>query len=712
MKTERCQHGLRRIESREIAAATILFAALLGALPGARAQNGAPVYQVVQSGATASQALSLSSSLGIPMESLSLSNGEAFFLSTSDFMAVPVLPVTDSTTISNLTAGTKNDYPRIPLRFEKIDFDTLGKTEVLASNTALSKLSAAFDRSNLFPQFGAPFISHAMLNAYYRNPDNVVISNNAFLDTQVKYQFSTPGTVAPGYPIIGPGAQVQVAYGPTGQVTRLHYAARRYAQGPTVAIIPPSLASSRVANLFPGLNAQITPQLIYYAPPLSLGTVSNLIPWYACTGTGTVTNPITGGLSTVTLTAPLIPATDDPTYVPSVLLSASVVGGTQIVASVRVSGGSAPYTYSWSGSSPTISSNTGSQISYTSEVRIQPPAIGVTRASPQTVMVWWIDPSAGFGLESSRSLVGSDWVPVTNPVETQNGVRSVLIGLDVAQPMFFRLRYGGQTVAETVMVIVTDANGVQAQASQTLQAQPLLRMSGPGLTAQASPKVVGVVDWGTESPYDPGLGANDRQSWTSAMTVFGGGVQRFLWTGSLSWRQDFIEEPAGIDNAQVDNADITLYIGHGNPEVITFTSTGNLYYTDAPQAWGDLDQEWMCFLSCEVLQFSDPAGNVWDRWGPNFNGLHILTGFSSLAYAGTGFPAGFALNMLGFVFLPPNSIVNAWFSAANSCGTGTPAAMGPIGPGGVWDYGDYYWGKGPVGPTIPASQIRGWWYLN
>ena len=52
--------------SRESAAAVILWAALLGAIPNAWAQNGLPVYQVVQSGATAAQAQSLASSLGIP----------------------------------------------------------------------------------------------------------------------------------------------------------------------------------------------------------------------------------------------------------------------------------------------------------------------------------------------------------------------------------------------------------------------------------------------------------------------------------------------------------------------------------------------------------------------------------------------------------------------------------------------------------------------
>ena len=31
---------------------------------------------------------------------------------------------------------------------------------------------------------------------------------------------------------------------------------------------------------------------------------------------------------------------------------------------------------------------------------------------------------------------------------------------------------------------------------------------------------------------------------------------------------------------------------------------------------------------------------------------------------------------------------------------------------GVCNYGDYYWGRGPVGPTIPRSMIHGWWYIK
>ena len=120
----------------------------------------------------------------------------------------------------------------------------------------------------------------------------------------------------------------------------------------------------------------------------------------------------------------------------------------------------------------------------------------------------------------------------------------------------------------------------------------------------------------------------------------------------------------------------------------------------------------MCFLSCDVLEFNNAYGNVWHRWGPNFDGLHILTGFESLAGAGTGFPFTYANQLLGFFFQPPLQVVSAWVNAALGRGTGSPAAMGPIGPGGTWDIHDYYWGKGAVGPTIRASQIHGWWYMS
>jgi len=123
---------------------------------------------------------------------------------------------------------------------------------------------------------------------------------------------------------------------------------------------------------------------------------------------------------------------------------------------------------------------------------------------------------------------------------------------------------------------------------------------------------------------------------------------------------------------------------------------------------------WLCLLSCEVLYYDPTLAGLypWQRWGDGFNGLHILTGFHSLAQTATGFPNRFANDMLVGSAHRPMTIVQAWRSAAKARGTGAPAALGPIERHGFSDFNDHYWGKGFVGPSIPRSLIRGWWYIN
>jgi Family of unknown function (DUF6345) len=126
--------------------------------------------------------------------------------------------------------------------------------------------------------------------------------------------------------------------------------------------------------------------------------------------------------------------------------------------------------------------------------------------------------------------------------------------------------------------------------------------------------------------------------------------------------------------------------------------------------------------ACQILEDDDSNPAPWDRWGPAFNGLHSLLGFETEASdAGIGFMTDFPASILGYVSVtffttvylpvPPTTIVQGWLNAAISNNMGTPAAMGPIN-GDICDYWDYYWGKGPVGPTIPQSQITGWWYIQ
>jgi hypothetical protein len=700
----------------------ILMLALLGNTYRASAQGQSlPVYHVDQFGATPAQASNLASALHIPPAQLTYSNGPVFFLDYTNYLAVPILPVTDPAILNLLQGQTVNESPGIPLQFQQINSAALSNLTVFDPNAALVMTSNALAAAGLTTQYGAATVAQPVLTTLYiTNPFPWSVP----LYTEVNYQFTLPG----GYPLEGSGAQAQVAFGTTGNVTRLLYAVPQLSPGPPVQIIPMSTALSRAAALMDPThslgNLNLSGTLVYRSsicpPPCVEGPIF-VLPWVKVIGSVLETNKVTGEISTLDLLPQYILGTDDPAFSPQVTLSASPLGNTQVVASVRVAGGMPPYTYTWSGSSPSVTSNTGPSVGYGPTVRVTPPPLLTTyvQALHRILIHWWaVDPDPHpWVLESSTSLLAGPgaWTTVTNDVQTSNGVSTVT--LDASGPgQFFRLRLATQMLPanETVAVQVTDANGATVQVSQSV---PVIAVAQTFIPAPGNH----VVDWGTESPYDPGLGTGDRNDWRAGMILGGAGAERFLWIDTWSWKEDFLDAPAGINDFEVDNADITLYIGHGNPTVFTFTggpgpNPTTLFYNEATQSWGNWDEEWLCLLSCEVLQYDWNGLKAWQRWGPNFDGLHSLFGFSSLAWPGTGFPKWFAQNMLGSLLqLPPqfpSPIISSWFSAAHACGAGTPAALGPIGPGNVCDYGDYFWGRGPVGPTIRASQIQGWWYLS
>jgi Family of unknown function (DUF6345) len=133
--------------------------------------------------------------------------------------------------------------------------------------------------------------------------------------------------------------------------------------------------------------------------------------------------------------------------------------------------------------------------------------------------------------------------------------------------------------------------------------------------------------------------------------------------------------------------------------------------------------QWLAMYACQILNDDGHNPPPWQRWGPAFNGLHSMLGFASDASdAGVGFMSDFPAAILGLDFIidiPPQTIVQGWLNSAMGNNMGTPAAMGPVvtreadGQTIVFcDYGDYYWGKGAVGLTIPQSLINGWWYIQ
>jgi hypothetical protein len=125
-------------------------------------------------------------------------------------------------------------------------------------------------------------------------------------------------------------------------------------------------------------------------------------------------------------------------------------------------------------------------------------------------------------------------------------------------------------------VTVVDANGMLAQAGQTVQ-----------VTAQPDSPSHSSVTYGCKTPNDPrpspvdGLYAPERIAWQQAMGApgQGGGSQRFCWLADSSWPGDYIEpvppgtlEASPSINGDADYSDwginttnIMLYNGDGWP---------------------------------------------------------------------------------------------------------------------------------------------------
>jgi Family of unknown function (DUF6345)/Putative Ig domain len=163
--------------------------------------------------------------------------------------------------------------------------------------------------------------------------------------------------------------------------------------------------------------------------------------------------------------------------------------------------------------------------------------------------------------------------------------------------------------------------------------------------------------------------------------------------------------------------------------------------------WGNLTSPgdslfWLIFESCEVMTYNQNTSDfdtqppnssgfyAWEQWGPQFNGLHSMLGYDTIAYTPANTPAVFAdimLNGWNPAKRPnpkPLTLTKAWILANRQTqtlkapdGMGnyfnvSAAAMGPVGTNGVSDFHDYFPGKGNMGPSIPPSQLTGWWYLN
>jgi len=131
----------------------------------------------------------------------------------------------------------------------------------------------------------------------------------------------------------------------------------------------------------------------------------------------------------------------------------------------------------------------------------------------------------------------------------------------------------------------------------------------------------------------------DAESFYNALGNVGW-TRRFSYGDALAWESDF-EKPGvgGWDSSYIDTLDFAYFSGHGSPTAFFFgtahdgdgSHTYRVHYTEAE--WGDQDLEWIVISACEVLKYSDTAGDVFDRWGWGvFRGLHMILGYDTISY--------------------------------------------------------------------------------
>ncbi len=283
----------------------------------------------------------------------------------------------------------------------------------------------------------------------------------------------------------------------------------------------------------------------------------------------------------------------------------------------------------------------------------------------------------------------------------------------------------GKSAIETLTLVVTDANGLSAQAVESFQvSRGLVGQSqgdpsaGPGGALALPALVGGVNDVGTEwVGQSQGLGgsAGNAGGFANRFILdnifFGGNTTiRFNWGDYDAWEQDF-KDPAngGDDGNWVDNVDAVFYTGHANSDGFTFPGNnqdGFLHYTEA--RWGNnVDLEWLIVAACGPLQPGTSPNRWWQRWGPAFRGLHLLGGYETVTYDNT---------VEGWTWA--NYMLSGWTVRQAWMQTGIDvqgpseivAVMGVFGTGGLSNWNDHYWGEGSVGPDI--TNIVGYWKVS
>jgi hypothetical protein len=660
-----------------------------------------PVYEVTRSGVDEGRAAELAKAFGIVRDELLVRDGVASFVDRAGYLAIPTTELADPEIAERMRAVNAVANPDTRLHLRSLDLEALVGLPVIDRETAIERSVEAYGAAGIELDLALPVAGHTTFTASFVDGDRAGTTVSRELQTWVRHQFST----AEGHPLIGPGSQVHVTFDGAGHVVHLHHAARELVEGPAVRIFSEDEARIRVAARFPS-DARINVWLVYWCPSLRRApghreplSTQHIIPWYAYNSVVTLPGTCGGEPTQIRTKLEMIPATDDPRFVPTVRLRAS--GREHVEAFAEVSGGREPYRYLWSGSNPEVSRQEGATARYTPISRGPVPAQMAARRvveRRETVAMTVIDangvmiqenvtigvasalsgtrkgggPSASYGTESPRE---PDFA--VDRVGWQEGMATPGAG-------------GGMEVFAWLGDLAWPGDFIEANPPGSLPPTPWINGDA------------GYSNWGVNTAA---IVLNNTDGWAGGFCASEPGAT--------------IEQYCTAELQSPANGRVTVITNllDWNPTATTEYSNVNVNASWSPIG-PDNQLLWLVNDACDTLDATSNIGTPQDRWGPLFGGLHILFGFNSEEQVGDGsFEKDFAEYMLTGMG-GPLTILQAWFLAGSAAGLGgppnhgIPAALGPITSDNVCDSGDYYLGKGTQGPTILPGTITGWWYTS
>jgi len=484
---------------------------------------------------------------------------------------------------------------------------------------------------------GAVFSNVGSTEASALNPVTLEALSK-ILHYQVNYEFSIGE-----YAIRGPRAQVSVTVGEGGEVIGFDYSWREMVLHSTIPVIEYDSILT-MHGIAP--SEVLSHSLHYYAGPDDEHK-GLLFPTYEV-----VVDPEGDGLESgiplqlhATELAPIVAITSPGN-------DATFQAGSPISFDSNVTNGEAPFTYSWS-------SDLDGHLSSAQTFSISDLSAAVRDGEPvaHTITLW---------VEDANGMVTSDFVTVS--VVEATGISPLVFFAGFAVLCFIgflcvmRKRRGVSAIIfllaflSAFMLIPIVSAGVE-----TTGARELVVMVPTG-DWDDGVKEIGIEWVGVTHPKPLPNTETNIEGFYNIMGTTGGYSREFNWGEYSAWEQDFKFVDAGGDDVHwVDAVDFVYYQDHGGPNGVAFTSEYDdkgLHYSEA--RWGDGDLEWIVFDACSVLMWEHPDEqvNVWDRWTPALQGLHIIlsfaTGSMNVQTRGTKFA-----NYL----IQGHTLINSWFWA-------------------------------------------------